>query len=136
MDTCLFCSIISKKIPASLIVEDDYTLAFLDIHPTNPGHVLVVPKTHVANIHTADKDTLHKIMDTVQKVARAAMKGLDASGYNVFQNNGEVAGQAVFHLHFHIIPRFEGDGFIHWKGQDYESDVQMNNVADRIIHNL
>lgn len=133
MNDCLFCKIIAREIPATIIAEDEYVVAFLDIHPTNPGHTLIVPKTHIANLQTADKETIHRLFEMTQKIGRAVIKGLGVEGYNVLQNNGTVAGQVIHHLHVHVIPRFAGDGFTHWHGQDYENEQQVQNVAEHII---
>ncbi|MCE9586256.1 HIT family protein [Candidatus Uhrbacteria bacterium] len=120
MDT-IFSKIISGEIPCEKIYEDDHVFAFLDIIPTNPGHTLVVPKKWSSDLLDTDEETLKRLIVVVQKIAKAVMEATGAVGVNVAQNNREGAGQKVFHLHFHVIPRFEGDGYEHWHGKPYEN---------------
>ena len=102
MDTCLFCKIINGKIPCKKIYEDDFVLAFEDIHPQVKNHILFVPKKHIANINELeDKETLTKIYNAIKKISKEL--GIDKSGYRVSVNNGLDAGQTVFHLHFHLL---------------------------------
>ena len=105
---CIFCKIIRGNIPAIKVHEDDHTLTFMDIQPASPGHALVIPKTHAANLlETAEAD-LSAATRTVQRVARAAQKALAPDGIRIVQTNGTAAGQTVFHYHVHIIPMQEG----------------------------
>jgi len=106
---CIFCKIIAGDIPSFKVYEDDKTLAFMDINPGNPGHVLVVPKAHSANIYEVSADDMAAAMATVQKVARAVRATLDPFGLNVVQANGPGAAQSVQHVHWHVLPRAEGD---------------------------
>ncbi|HLC79640.1 MAG TPA: HIT family protein [archaeon] len=110
IDDCIFCKIIGGKLSSKKIYEDDYSLAFLDIYPTSKGHCLVIPKNHYATILEIPEFELAKLIRSVQKIGAASMKALRADGFNVLQNNKPAAGQVVNHLHFHIIPRFSGDG--------------------------
>jgi histidine triad (HIT) family protein len=107
---CIFCKIIAKEIPADIVFEDAYTLAFLDIHPTSKGHTLIVPKEHHVSIYEIPDTALCDVMKTVKKLAIAAKKGLGADGVNITMNNEPAAGQIVFHAHIHMIPRFSKDG--------------------------
>ena len=120
MDSCIFCKIIRKEIPAQVVYDNDLTMAFLDITPVNPGHVLVVPKAHYDDLLTTPEETLREVMAVAQKIAKAAVKGLHAPAFNVAVNNGRAAGQVVSHMHLHVIPRFEGDGYELWHGKPYE----------------
>lgn len=128
---CIFCKIITQKIPAEIVYEDEYSIAFLDIKPVNPGHTLVLPKAHFRNLLDIPADDLCKVMPAIQKVAGAVIKAIKAEGVNVSTNNEPAAGQLVFHLHFHIIPRFSNDGLIHWGHRGYK-DEEMKEVAEKI----
>ena len=110
-DGCIFCMIIKGEIPSFTIYEDDATKAFMDINPLTPGHALVIPKFHTANIFEAPVDSLGPVMTTVGKVSRAVHRVIAPEGINILQANGAGAGQSVFHIHFHVIPRAADDGF-------------------------
>ena len=131
MDDCLFCKIIAKQIPSTPVYEDDAIFAFLDIKPVNPGHVLVVPKKHSSGFHDADSETLHRLIDATQRIAKAVMTGIGTDGFNLEENNGAIAGQVIPHLHFHIIPRRADDGLKHWPGTAYE-EGKGEEVAEKI----
>lgn len=109
-EDCIFCQIIEGDIPSRTVYEDDDVLAFLDVNPLQRGHTLVVPKQHAASIREmSDGDSLavfRKVHDLVEPVVDA----VDASAFNLGLNDGEAAGQEVPHVHFHIVPRFRGDG--------------------------
>ena len=114
MDDCIFCKIARKEIPAEILYEDENTLAFLDIAPVSHGHTLVIPKKHCLNIFDIDSKTLHAVIDTVHKIAPAVRDGVGAHGVHINSNHELAAGQEVFHLHFHIIPRHEKNEFVFW----------------------
>lgn len=118
--SCIFCKIINGEIPSYKVYEDEQTLAFLDINPVNSGHTLVVPKKHYANIEAADEETLSQVIRVVKKVGLSLKKNLAVAGYNVQVNNDPAAGQAVFHLHFHVTPRIANDGLKLWPQKKYE----------------
>jgi len=120
MTDCIFCKIIAGDIPCAKVYEDDDTLAFLDIAPNNKGHTLVVSKKHYETILDTPDDMLCRIISAVKKVAAAVKKGTGCGGFNVTQNNYRIAGQLVPHIHFHIIPRIEGDEFKFWPQGKYE----------------
>lgn len=117
---CVFCKIINNEIPCYKVYEDDKVLAFLDVKPVNPGHTLVIPKTHYQNLEEISEDDLSSLMIAVKKVGKLLKEKLNVIGYNVHENNDLIAGQAVPHIHFHIIPRVEGDGLEHWLGGEYK----------------
>ena len=132
MSDTLFAKIIRKEIASVVVYEDDDVFAFLDNNPVNPGHTLVVPKIPSDGFLDTDPETLKKLIIGVQKVARAIKEGTGAQGVNVIQNEGAAAGQKIFHLHYHVIPRFENDGREHWHGKPYPSDAEAEAVAERI----
>ncbi|MCS7001646.1 MAG: HIT family protein [Dehalococcoidia bacterium] len=108
--SCVFCAIVARRSPASIVYEDDHTLAFMDVNPVNPGHTLVIPKTHAANLADLDADTVARLMQTTQRVERAIRaSGVECEATNLLINNGRAAGQVVFHVHMHIIPRYAAD---------------------------
>ncbi|MBB5276461.1 histidine triad (HIT) family protein [Rhizobium rosettiformans] len=104
----IFAKIIAGTIPSVKLYEDEDTLAFMDVMPQAPGHLLVIPKAGSRNLLDADPAVLAKLMPVVQKLAKAAKEAFDADGVYVAQFNEPAAGQTVFHLHFHVIPRHEG----------------------------
>ncbi len=109
---CVFCRILAGDIPASVVYEDDYSLAFLDIQPITPGHVLLIPKVHAASLIELDQASAARLMIVAQKVDQALRQsGLACEGVNLYLADGAAAGQEVFHVHLHVFPRFAGDGF-------------------------
>lgn len=133
MNDCIFCKIAAGDIPSAKVYEDGDVLAFMDIAPAARGHVLVIPKTHFPNLLEASDEAVAKALAVAKRVARAQMKALGADGVNLFQTNGTAAGQTVFHLHFHVIPRFDGDGlFQNWTPRPYASPDEAAGVADSI----
>lgn len=118
MADCLFCKIIAGEIPAAKIYEDELTFAFLDIKPVNPGHTLVVPKTHAVGIADASDDALAAVMRTVKRIAPHILAAVGTDGFDLGVNEGVVAGQLVPHLHFHLMPRFADDGLELWHGTE------------------
>jgi histidine triad (HIT) family protein len=130
---CIFCRIVSGELPCTRIYEDDHVLAFLDIGPIIKGHTLVIPKRHYDPITETPPEVLANLIGVVRAIAIAQVEGLSADGINVTQANGRVAGQVVPHIHFHVIPRFKGDGHSwNWNARSYESPEDMQHVADRI----
>lgn len=105
-DDCVFCKIVEGEIPSYKVYEDENVFAFLDANPVSKGHTLVVPKTHVENIHQAKG--MEYMWAALVKVSKAVKSAFNPAGLNIDQNNGEVAGQEVFHLHFHVTPRYDG----------------------------
>ena len=110
MSTCVFCRIVAKEIPATVVHEDEHTLAFMDIGQVNPGHVLVAVKKHAENIFALDEAQAGAVFRSAAKVARAIRGAFEPQGLSVYQANGAAAGQTVLHLHIHLVPRYEGDG--------------------------
>jgi histidine triad (HIT) family protein len=127
----IFSKIMAGEIPCEKVYEDQHVFAFLDINPVNPGHTLVIPKTWSSGLLDADPANLRELMTAVQKVAAAIKDATGATGMNLIQNEGATAGQKVFHLHFHLIPRHEQDGREHWHGKPYQ-DGEMKTVGEKI----
>ncbi|WP_110251304.1 HIT family protein [Streptohalobacillus salinus] len=123
---CIFCKILNGDIPAAKVYEDDDVFAFLDISQVTKGHTLVIPKTHVKNIYETNADIAGALFSRVPKITRALEEAFDPVGINILSNTNEFAGQSVFHLHLHLIPRYdESDGFkSQWitHGEDYSSE--------------
>ena len=110
MEECLFCKIVAKQIPGKIVYEDAETLAFLDIHPRAPGHVMVISKTHSETILDLPDEKIAPLFISVKKVTGAVEKALHPNGFTIGINHGKVSGQVIDHLHIHIIPRFHEDG--------------------------
>lgn len=112
MHDCIFCAILAGRAPASLVYRDERCAAFLDIRPVNPGHTLVVPIRHAASLAELDPEDGAQLFRVAQRLAAALRRsGLRCEGVNLFLADGEAAGQEVFHVHLHVLPRFRGDGF-------------------------
>ncbi len=115
-ENCIFCKIAKGDIPSTTIYEDDDFKVILDINPASKGHAVILPKNHAANLMELSDDDASKILLVARKCADAMMKTLHCDGINILQNNGEAAGQTVFHLHVHLIPRYKDDTVqITWK---------------------
>lgn len=110
MDDCIFCRIVRGEIPATVVHQDELTVAFMDIGSVNPGHMLVAAKPHVENICGLDDRLAAAMFRMAARVARAADRALHPHGISVYQANGAAAGQTVFHAHIHVLPRWEHDG--------------------------
>jgi histidine triad (HIT) family protein len=130
---CIFCKILNGEIPASKVYEDDNVLAFLDIMPATPkkGHVIVIPKKHYEMLEDVSDDDLTALILVVKKVQKGILKW--AEGTNIFQNNGKSSGQIVNHVHFHIVPRFEGDGVKLAESETFQyQDSEMVEMQEKI----
>ncbi|MEO9175096.1 MAG: HIT family protein [Gaiellales bacterium] len=110
MEDCLFCKIVAGEIPAQIVYADARTIAFMDIAPASRGHCLVAPRAHTNDLLTADPVDVAACAVAAQELARRAYEDLGAAGVNILQSSGEAAWQSVFHLHFHVIPRYPDDG--------------------------
>jgi histidine triad (HIT) family protein len=110
MSDCVFCKIVARQIPATVVHEDAETLAFMDIGQVNPGHVLVACKAHVENVYGLSDAQAAAVFRAVAKVARAVRAAFEPPGLSIYQANGKPAGQTVFHLHLHVLPRHDADG--------------------------
>ncbi|MDH4121162.1 MAG: HIT family protein [Deltaproteobacteria bacterium] len=108
--SCIFCRIVAGEIPAEKVYEDDHTLALMDINPVADGHLLVIPKSHHETLAETPEKVLHQVISVVKKMALALPQAAGTEHMNILQNNGKMAFQSVPHVHFHLIPRREGDG--------------------------
>ncbi|TIP89970.1 MAG: HIT family protein [Mesorhizobium sp.] len=125
----IFAKILRGEIPSHRVYEDDAVVAFMDVMPQGPGHTLVVPKAPSRNLLDADPAVFGLLFANVQKVARAVKKAFDADGVTVMQFNEPASGQTVFHLHVHIIPRFEGIPLKPHSGQMEKPEVLAENAG-------
>lgn len=129
MTDCIFCKIVNGEIPSSTIYEDDVVKAFLDLSQTTPGHTLVIPKKHIANIFDYDESLASAVFARIPKIARAIKKSNPhIIGMNIINNNGEVAGQTVFHSHFHLVPRYSEDDDFSIHFGDHSNQYTANDL--------
>lgn len=116
MSETIFSRIIKGEIPCHRVYEDDHVLAFLDVNPLSPGHTLVIPKEAAPTLDKMSEESAAAIGRVLPRIARAVLSATGATAFNVLQNNGSEAHQAVFHVHFHVIPKFDGQGLgIGWE---------------------
>ena len=106
---CLFCKIVAGEIPATIVAEDERTIAFMDINPATRGHALVIPREHAADVFTIDPEDLQAVVVVAQRLAQRARDELGADGVNLLNSSGRAAWQTVFHFHLHVVPRYDGD---------------------------
>ncbi|ADX76251.1 HIT family protein [Staphylococcus pseudintermedius] len=140
MTETIFSKIIDGDIPSFKVYENDYVYAFLDISQVSKGHTLLIPKTPSPNIYETDAETMKHIGEALPIVANAIKKTFNPDGLNIIQNNGEYASQSVFHIHFHLIPRYKNDidGFgYHWETNESRiDDAQKAEIAAQIASNI
>ncbi|NIN10735.1 MAG: HIT domain-containing protein [Gemmatimonadales bacterium] len=111
MADCVFCSVIEGRLPGSFVYRGDEAVAFLDLFPVHPGHLLIVPRLHVEDLVSCPPGVAGQLFELSAKLAPAVVRATEAAGFNVWTANGKAAGQEVFHLHLHLLPRFEDDTF-------------------------
>jgi histidine triad (HIT) family protein len=133
---CIFCKIAAGVIPSGKVYETDDVFAFLDVGPVSDGHTLVIPKKHFEKMEDCPAELLASIGSVLGKVAKAVVEGMGADGYNVLCNRGRAAGQVVEHVHFHVIPRKQGDGvFNRWPAYKYkagQADEFLKKIREKI----
>eukprot|EP00123_Amoebidium_parasiticum_P020568 comp5265_c0_seq1/m.1293 comp5265_c0_seq1/g.1293 ORF comp5265_c0_seq1/g.1293 comp5265_c0_seq1/m.1293 type:complete len:156 (-) comp5265_c0_seq1:649-1116(-) len=112
---CIFCQILARQAPSYTVYEDNHVVAFLDINPAAPYHTLVVPRAHTASFHELTPDQAAHLGRALPTIAKAVQAASQCDGYNLVQNNGHAAGQRVFHVHVHIIPRHTGDQLVSYR---------------------
>ncbi len=133
---CLFCKIIAGEVPSISVLETKSALAFMDIGPLAEAHLLVIPKRHYARLDEMPEHEVRCVTALLPRLARAVVKVTEAEGYNILQNNGQVAGQAVEHVHFHVIPRKKGDGLgYRWPAKNYEPG-RADEIRGRLLQAL
>lgn len=129
-NNCIFCKLANKDIPTNIIYEDEKFTVIMDASPATKGHALILPKNHAANIYELPDKDAADIFVLAKKMAKKMTEILQCDGFNIVQNNGEVAGQTVFHFHMHIIPRYKDDGqVIGWNPQESDPEVQAQLAA-------
>jgi histidine triad (HIT) family protein len=106
---CIFCKIVAGELPATIVDQDEHTIAFMDINPATPGHALVIPRVHANDLSSIDPQQLAAVSAAAQRLAARAKERLKADGINLINSCGAAAWQTVFHFHLHVIPRYEGD---------------------------
>lgn len=132
MDNCIFCKIIDGSIPSTVVYEDADFKAIMDISPAAKGHVLILPKKHCADLLSIDPDVASKALILASKIANAQKKAFNCDGINLLQNSGEAAWQSVFHLHIHLIPRYNNDKvMVPWEHLSY-TDGEAEEYAAKI----
>lgn len=132
MSNCVFCKVAAWETPSQRVYEDDKYIAFLDINPINFGHTLIIPREHYANFQEAPAEVVADMVRIGQKIAPAIMEAMNAKAFNVVFNSGEEAGQAVHHVHMHIIPRYGDDGHKQWQGRNRYDEGEMGATAKKI----
>lgn len=138
-ENCIFCKIISGEIPSAKVFENEDVLAFLDISQVTKGHTLVIPKLHQENIFELKPETAKELFAVVPKIANAIKETYKPVGLNILNNNGKEAGQAVFHYHLHLIPRYgKGDGYgAVWKDHSSQySSEELQKISNAIAASL
>jgi histidine triad (HIT) family protein len=140
MSGCIFCDLLSDKLPMSQVYQDALCTAFLDIQPVNPGHLLVIPNIHAATLAELDSETGAQMFRVAQRLAQALRRsGIRCEGVNLFLADGEAAMQEVFHVHLHVFPRYPGDGFGLKFSPAYftrPSRVELDSIAQQIRNAL
>lgn len=139
-DDCIFCKIVNGELPSAKVYEDEYVYAFLDISQVTEGHTLVIPKTHVQDIYEMPETIASHFFRPIPKIANAIKKVYKPIGINLLNNNEAGAGQSVFHIHIHIIPRYSGmnDGFgVKWitRNEEYNQE-RLQQIAEKIATQL
>jgi histidine triad (HIT) family protein len=130
MSNCVFCKIMAKQIPASVVHEDERTLAFMDLGQVNPGHVLVAAKAHAENLYELSEADAAAVFRAAARVARAIRTAFAPPGLSVYQANGKPAGQTVLHFHLHLVPRHDGDGMeLTWPVKNPPRETLEQNAA-------
>ena len=131
-DNCIFCKLANGDIPTNTVYEDEDLRVILDAAPESKGHALILPKQHYANIYEIDEEVLGKAAKLAKKVITHETEVLGCDGYNLVQNNGEVAGQTVFHFHMHLIPRYASDPAVQEHPHLTLSDDEFKEICDKM----
>lgn len=132
MGDCIFCKIANGEIPSATLYEDEEFRVILDLGPASKGHALILPKVHAANIYELSDETAGRAMILAKHMAAKLTEALHCDGFNIVQNNGEIAGQTVFHFHMHLIPRYKGDNV----GLGWNMGKLTDEVRDEILNKM
>lgn len=136
MSDCIFCKIVAGDIPSATVYEDDDFKAIMDIAPAAKGHVIILTKKHFANLYELDEEISSKVIILARKIAIAIKEEFKCDGINLLQNNGEAAGQTVFHFHMHVIPRYNDDHVnVPWTHEKY-ADGEAAEIATRLAERI
>ena len=134
MENCIFCKIANGEIPAATLYEDENFRVILDLGPASKGHALILPKSHAANIYELSDEMAAKAMILAKKMATAMTAALKCDGFNIVQNNHEIAGQTVFHFHMHLIPRYKNaknNDILIWNHEEFTPE-EMEEIRDSL----
>jgi histidine triad (HIT) family protein len=135
-ESCIFCKIVGRQAPASIIYKDEAVLVFLDIRPLNMGHTLVIPKEHFVDIFDTPANLLWQVHLVSKQIAFAVKKATNADGISIIQQNGKAAGQDIFHLHVHVVPRFEGQKLPRFSELKEVERARLDDMAEKIKRQL
>ena len=135
-ESCIFCKIVRKQAPASIIYEDETVMVFLDIRPLNLGHTLIIPKAHYVDIFDVPESQLSQVHKVAKQVSVAVKKATNADGISIIQQNGKAAGQDIFHLHVHVVPRFEGQKLPRFSDLREVERAKLEEMAKKIKQQL
>ena len=135
-ESCIFCKIVRKQAPSSIIYEDEAVMVFLDIRPLNMGHTLVIPKAHYVDIFDIPQNLLSQVHKVAKLVSFAVKKATSADGISIIQQNGKAAGQDIFHLHVHVVPRFEGQKLPAFSDLKEVERAKLDAMAKKIKQHL
>ena len=135
-ESCIFCKIVKKQAPANIIYEDETVMVFLDIRPLNIGHTLVIPKKHYVDIFDIPENQLSQVHKVAKQVSVAVKKATKADGISIIQQNGKAAAQDIFHLHVHVVPRFEGQKLPSFSALREVERGKLEVMAKKIKHQL
>lgn len=132
MSDCIFCKLANGEIPSHTVYEDDHFRVILDLGPASPGHMLILPKEHYADVYELPEELAAEAMKLAKRLAEAVKGSLNPDGLNIIQNNGEAAGQTVMHYHLHVVPRYEGVGsFVSWQPLN-ATEEELKEKAEQI----
>ncbi len=135
-ESCIFCKIANKTAQASIVYEDEVVMAFLDIRPLTVGHTLVIPKAHYVDIFDIPDNLLSQVYIATKKISAPVKEATHADGISIIQQNGKAAGQDIFHLHVHIVPRFEGQKLPRFGDLVKVERAKLDEMASKIKEKL
>lgn len=132
-ENCIFCKIANGEIPSRTLYEDEDFRVIMDLSPVTKGHSLILPKNHYKNIYEISDETAAKVLPLAKKMAALLTEKLGADGFNIIQNNNEVAGQTVFHFHMHLVPRYHDDNQSFIMKPQEMTDAQLDEIRNAIV---